>query len=267
MLQKHSALILGRLKSSDVVLDIGGWGHPFNRANWVMDSMPYESRGYYNRTFAKRNPIPPIGGTVEHFTRDTWIERDACEKTPLPFADKQIDYVICSHTLEDIRDPLWVCSEMIRVAKAGYIEVPSRKWETCRGSEPGIAGLSHHRWLIDIADDSVRFIPKFHRIHNWRYSLPVSVLRRMTEEQSVQWLFWTDSFRFSEAVLHADAQLEELAMFVQANRPYSQTLIAMDDLRMKLGQLPVRFVNKAKRTIKGLTRSIVSSQPASLHRQ
>jgi hypothetical protein len=32
--------------------------------------------------------------------------------------------VICSHTLEDIRDPLWVCSEMIRIGKAGYIELP-----------------------------------------------------------------------------------------------------------------------------------------------
>jgi len=33
---------------------------------------------------------------------------------------------------------------MIRIAKTGYIEVPSRLSETCRGHEPGIAGLSHH---------------------------------------------------------------------------------------------------------------------------
>src|SRR5271154_4133672 len=118
MYQKNSDLIMGQLRPSDVVLDIGGWAHPFNR-------------GYYNRTFAKNNPFPPIGGTVEYFTPSTWIERDICSHQPYPFKDKELDYVICSHTLEDIRVPLWVCSEMIRIAKAGYIEVPSRLWETC----------------------------------------------------------------------------------------------------------------------------------------
>ena len=58
---------------------------------------------------------------------------------------------ICSHTLEDLRDPLWVCAELVRVAKAGYVEVPSRAAEQSRGWEhPRIAGLSHHRWLIEI---------------------------------------------------------------------------------------------------------------------
>lgn len=120
----NSDLIMSRLPASATVLDIGGWAHPFNRANYVMDAEPYETRGYYNRTFARANPLPPLGGTVEHFAPDTWIRRDICDKTPYPFADKSIDLVICSHTLEDIRDPLWVCSEMIRIGKAGYVEVP-----------------------------------------------------------------------------------------------------------------------------------------------
>ena len=179
MLQQNSDIVMQMLKPGDVVLDIGGWAHPFNRANYVMDMAPYESRGFYNRTFAKNNPLPPIGGDVEVFTEDTWIVRDICAKDPYPFRDQELDFVVCSHTLEDIRDPLWVCSEMIRIAKAGYIEVPSRLWETCRGLERGIAGLSHHRWLIDIDAEanSIRFLQKFHRIHTWRNSLPPSVLR------------------------------------------------------------------------------------------
>jgi len=161
MFLPNSDLIMSELPDSAVVLDIGGWAHPFNRANYVMDAEPYETRGYYNRTFARINPLLPLGGTVERFTSNTWIQRDICEKTPYPFEDKSIDLVICSHTLEDIRDPLWVCSEMIRIAKAGYIEVPSRRWESCRGHEPGIAGLSHHRWLIGIEGNGLRFIQKF----------------------------------------------------------------------------------------------------------
>jgi hypothetical protein len=90
--------------------------------------------------------------------------------------------------------------EMIRVAKAGYIELPSRVWETCRGHEPGISGLSHHRWLIEIGGNSIPFIQKFHCIHNWCYSLPVSALRSLREEETVQWLFWQDSFECSETI-------------------------------------------------------------------
>ena len=56
--------------------------------------------------------------------------------------------------------------------------------------EPGIAGLSHHRWLINIGGNSARFLSKLHRIHNWRYSLPKSVVRGLSETESVRWLFW-----------------------------------------------------------------------------
>lgn len=240
---------MDRLKASDIVLDIGGWAHPFNRANYVMDLSPYETRGYYNRTFARNNPYPPIGGTVEYFKRETWIQRDICDKQPFPFRDKELDFVVCSHTLEDIRDPLWVCAEMIRTAKAGYIEVPSRIWETCRGHEPGIAGLSHHRWLIDIEHDSIHFRQKLHRIHNWRYSLPPSVLRSLTPDQSVQWLFWNDSFSYSEETLHGDGQLAELEAFVKRVRPYSPALTGADDLRSNFAFLCARITNKVRRVL------------------
>lgn len=252
MLQKSSGIIMQRLDPDALVLDIGGWAHPFNRANYVLDMAPYETRGFYNRTFAKNNPIPPIGGNVEMFTKDTWIVRDICDKQPYPFRDQEIDFVICSHTLEDIRDPLWVCSEMIRIAKAGYIEVPSRVWESCRGLEPGIAGLSHHRWLIDIdqAGNSIRFLQKFHRIHNWRYSLPKSVLRKLTEEQKAQWLFWTGSFDFREEVIHGEQhQLQELERFVQQHHAYSKLLLDGDKRRLNAIDLYNRAVNKGRRLL------------------
>jgi hypothetical protein len=256
MLLQNSDLIMTRLRASDLVLDLGGWAHPFNRANFIMDAEPYETRGYYNRTFAKDNPLPPIGGTVEHFTSNTWIRRDICEKSPFPFPDKSIDFVICSHTLEDIRDPLWVCAEMVRIGKAGYIEVPSRLWETCRGTEPGIAGLSHHRWLIDFENDGLNFFPKFHRIHNWQYSLPASLLRKLTELQKVSWLFWEGSFGFSEITLHGDAQTAELERFVESVRPYPLWAVRASAQWQGMSRLPRRAIGKARRTLVGFAKSV-----------
>ena len=105
--------ILAMLKPTDVVLDIGGWACPFNRANYVMDAGPFATRGYYRTVGLPGSQ----GGDREHFTEGTWIQRDICSKEPYPFADKSLDFVICSHTLEDIRDPLWVCREMVRIGK------------------------------------------------------------------------------------------------------------------------------------------------------
>jgi len=220
MLQANSSLILQRLRPPDLVLDIGGWAHPFNRANYIMDAQPFATRGAYNRTFARTRPILPIGGSTEFFNAESWIQRDICDRQPYPFADKSIDFVICSHTLEDVRDPLWVCSEMVRIGRAGYIEVPSRVWETCRGLEPGIAGLAHHRWLIEIEGQKIRFILKYHLVHNWRYSFSPRVLRALSEEQSVQWLFWNDGFQYEETTFYGDDLPRELERFVDSVHPH-----------------------------------------------
>ena len=227
MYEPNVEAVLASLKPTDKVLDIGGWACPFNRADYVMDSEPYETRGYY-RTFGG---VPSQGGEVEHFTRETWIQRDMCAREPFPFADKEFDFVICSHTLEDVRDPLWVCSEIVRVGKRGYIEMPSREWETSRGCEsPRIAGLSHHRWLVDINGDQIAFLMKYHMIHShWRFNFPPSYLRSLPEAKHFQWLFWQDSFSFHEVTIHGlENQAAELGNFVRRVRPYQPLMLAAD---------------------------------------
>lgn len=138
---------------------------------------------------------------------------------------------------------------MIRIGKAGYIEVPSRAWESCRGHIPGIAGLSHHRWLIDINDNGLRFLQKFHQIHNWQYSLPPAVLKEMSEQDKVSWLFWEESFEFSEVTLHGEAQVEELTRFVNSVRPYPSALLLAGTTWRNIDQLSRRAIGKARRTL------------------
>jgi SAM-dependent methyltransferase len=243
MFEPNVSRILERLDPRDVVLDIGGWARPFNRADHVMDAEPFETRGYYG--------LPAQGGDSERFTAATWVRRDICEHTPYPFADKSIDFVICSHVLEDVRDPLWVCAEMIRIARAGYIEVPSRVAESCRGVEPGAVGWSHHRWLIDIADGGITFLMKFHTIHShWRLSFPASFHRRLSERERVQWLFWEDTFPFRERTIHGPENIiAELETFVGRVRPYPAWLVGTDRIARTALRLPGRAVRKARRLL------------------
>src|SRR5689334_18099709 len=122
MLESARAKLLAELPPDALVLDVGGWADPFERADWVIDRRPYATRGLYER----RGWIEPRDRGPERFSETTWIERDICDREPFPFDDDGVDFVICSQTLEDVRDPVWVCSEIERVGRAGYIETPSR---------------------------------------------------------------------------------------------------------------------------------------------
>lgn len=67
----------------------------------------------------------------------------------LPFDDKSVDFAFCRHTLEDMADPAHLLHEIRRVAKAGYLEIPSPLVETTRGVDAfgDHLGYSHHRWI------------------------------------------------------------------------------------------------------------------------
>src|SRR4249919_1005892 len=67
MLEPNVQRLLGELQTADQVLDVGGWACPFNRAQWILDAEPFETRGYY-RTFGGR---PFQGGDTEWFSKNT----------------------------------------------------------------------------------------------------------------------------------------------------------------------------------------------------
>ncbi len=194
--------ILDMLPDDALVLDVGGWGKPFQRADWVIDLMPYETRGLYGYEDADRSK--------ERFTAETWAQADICSHEPWPFEDNQFDFVICSHTLEDLRDPLRVCEEMSRVSKAGYIEVPSRLDEQTFGVEGWWVGRTHHRWLVDINGQHVQFVLKVHEIHARKaWHFPNEFLKTLSPADRVQWCFWEGELTASERVLFTEAETDE----------------------------------------------------------
>lgn len=191
------------------VLDVGGWFRPFNLATHVLDVMPYETRH-------SRHPIDP--GNAERFTAATWTIHDAC-RAPWPFPDKFFDFSFCSHTIEDVRDPIAVCAELLRVSKAGYIETPSREREvfckhrffglkTVLGRMPPV-GFDHHRWLVEAEGSHLKFLAKDQRLvaRRGNFITRGDLGRKMTEAESGLGLFWGGSFGFEEIFLDDTAKL------------------------------------------------------------
>jgi len=89
-----------------LVLEIGSGGNPYYRANVLCDSI--------------------IGDTAQRFSQKLVVDRPMVISSgeKLPFKDGVFDFVIASHVLEHSKDPVKFISEMQRVGRAGYVEVP-----------------------------------------------------------------------------------------------------------------------------------------------
>ena len=202
MLEASRRRIAEELPADALVLDVGGWAQPLERADWVLDLLPYETRGLYGYDRAAT-------AHDERFTADTWVTRDICDREPWPFADGQFDFAVCSHTLEDIRDPVFVCHELQRVARAGYIEVPDRREEQTFGIHGQIVGWSHHRWLVDVGRDAIAFVGKPGFLHaRADLQFPRHAYDALTPAERVQELWWSGPFTAAERIFTEPADLE-----------------------------------------------------------
>lgn len=67
----------------------------------------------------------------------------------LPFKDKSFDYAYACHVLEHVTAPEHACSELMRVARAGYVETPDPFYEQGY-SYPALEGRGwpFHRWFV-----------------------------------------------------------------------------------------------------------------------
>ena len=222
------------------MLDVGGWAAPLNRADWVIDLMPYASRGALARD--------GVGPGPERFTPDTWVVADICSHRPWPFDDDFFDVALCTFTLEDVRDPVRVCEELSRVARAGYIEVPSvldeLTWRNPELSGGAWVGHTHHRWLCTLEQGGLVFLPKWHGLHARRGTrIPPSWARGLSWEERVLAHFWEGSLPARERVVIDDYPFDELerAIVERFGRAPSLT----DELRGYAGR-GVRFVRSKR---------------------
>lgn len=76
------------------------------------------------------------------------------------FETDTFDFAICSHTLEDIRNPFFAAAQMARVSKAGFIAVPNRFQEFHSMEDLRYRSYWHHRWIFAVENQVLVGIPK-----------------------------------------------------------------------------------------------------------
>jgi SAM-dependent methyltransferase len=96
---------------SDKVLEIGPGAHPHPRSNVLLE-LEYRDEKEREAQFGHDNKLSTDKKIVFY------------DGKKFPFADKEFDYVICSHVLEHIEDVPFFLSEIFRVADKGYFEYP-----------------------------------------------------------------------------------------------------------------------------------------------
>jgi hypothetical protein len=228
--------LLDTIPDDAKVIDVGGGASPFPRADYVIDAMPYGKRGS-----GSDGNVHEKLGIKPRFGADRWIQTDLCDRRPWPVADKAFDFATCSHLLEDIRDPIWVCSELCRIAKAGYIEVPSRVVEQSKGVEnPRHAGFYHHRWLVTQNHGRLEFRHKPHVLHSVNDAIITHLGpgRCINPEHAIVTLDWTGRCDATE-ILEFDERnvIRELCDFATSAR-------RLENLTVKVPLAPLRLMKR-----------------------
>lgn len=163
------------------VLDVGPGHAPFKRANVSVDFVD----------------VPGVANLVK------------CDlaNEPLPFADKEFDFVYARHILEDMFNPFPLIKEMQRVGKGGYIECPSPIAELGRGVDggsPPFSGYHHHRFIVWVFGTELRFISKYAFLEYCRFDHATIDSLLKQDRYWNSYYLWTDSIN----VVHRQSPLD-----------------------------------------------------------
>ena len=197
-----------KIKSSEKILDIGGSmkQHQELKIDTLVDILRPEEA-----------PYTPGKLLAKKFVRlDITRER-------LPFANKEFDFCLCSHTMEDLSFPFLALEEMERVSKKGLIITPSfgsdlafshidfTDWLTGARRVPG---FGHHKWLFYGKGGKMQIVPKNYAI---LYSSEFHITKWTGEEEFEY--YWEGKIKYEEIKdLDVHALIGIYREFIRKNR-------------------------------------------------
>lgn len=113
------------VQPGSVVLDVGSGHYPFPHAT-ILSDLHTGSTPHRTENLA-RDGRPFVVFDIHR----------------MPFRNRSVDFVYCSHVLEHVENPGRACAELARVARGGYVETPTL------GKDVLFAwGKGRHRWHV-----------------------------------------------------------------------------------------------------------------------
>lgn len=201
------------INSDEKILDVGGsmTQHDSIRIDTLVDLIRPEE-----------DPYHPSKLNAKKFVRLD------ITKEKLPFKDKEFDFCLCTHTLEDLATPFLIISEMSRVAKRGLIITPSMgedmvfspidftRWLTGAMRSPGQA---HHKWFFINSGKEMKIIPKIYPI---LYTHDFHITGWSGNKEMIY--PWNGKIRFDEfKSLSIHDLINEYEKFIKINRKFIKT--------------------------------------------
>jgi hypothetical protein len=127
------------------VIDVGAsamyWSYP--ECKFVADSLVISKEGttFFNINLENKN---------------TWNEL-------LEYVEKngKFDFSICSHTLEDVFNPLELINLLNTISVSGFVAIPSKYDEFSFLYQNNYRGNAHHKQFFDVVNDMLVVYPKF----------------------------------------------------------------------------------------------------------
>ena len=143
---------------------------------------------------------------LTNFYKDRKFVRLSDKK--LPFKDQEFDFVITSHVLEHVEDYSFFLSELSRVSKQGYIEVPTRLEDNLV-----FENKKAHLWHL-VFDDINSQILISEKIQYFEPIFSIGTIKKLNQyfrESLVLELYWKDTIEF-EKVISSPNQLDKISI-------------------------------------------------------
>jgi SAM-dependent methyltransferase len=169
-------LVAPLVRPGDVLLDIGSGNNPSPRADLLADFFPDDS---FHRS----------GEVVEH--KPLLV----CSVDRIPLRRRSIDFVLCSHVLEHVADPVRSAAELSRIAKAGYAETPAY------GKDILIGTGYMHRWQVVSHEGTLHFFEYTPRQQEAHVASPVMKIWLSPHFHPWQEYFWARQDLFNAWVV------------------------------------------------------------------
>ena len=178
------------------VLDIG-CGYTANKNATVIADVQDLSNFYLNKTFVKIND------------------------KKLPFKNGEFDFVIASHVIEHVEDFSFFIKELERVAKKGYIELPTRL-----GDNLVFENKSDHIWWFIFDDQRNKLVgSKRNQLVEPFMSVATSkIIDNYFRESMVLELYWEEKIDYVIDDSIRNLNMEKLSFFKIMKKYFSKKI-------------------------------------------